>query len=189
MAVMECAGRALNFWAYQMSSQMLLQIKANRDLQEHCSYLEGEVKNVWHEGHSRMTKLNGKIKDMELREQALLQKCEDLRTSLSEKTKELARSQDLYGMLKQRVLLNQSPGSAAGLRSSKAAPAPGSPSIPDPPRHSGAYSHRPLGGGIPESVGNRKAAPKYFPNSPNCTNPPTGPAPLSGWNKPLGSHS
>ncbi|KAK3688453.1 hypothetical protein B0T22DRAFT_535637 [Podospora appendiculata] len=107
-AVMECAGRALSFWSYQMTNQILCQQQANKSLQLHCAKIEQEVDSIWSQGNTRISALTAKIKDMELEEQGLRRKCEDLRLSVAEKNKKLAQSQELYNKLKRRLSKPQS---------------------------------------------------------------------------------
>jgi len=51
------------------------------------------------------------IPDMELEEQGLRRKCEELRAALAEKNKKFEQTQELYNKLKHRVLLEQRPDS------------------------------------------------------------------------------
>ena len=127
--------------------------------------------------------------DLEHREQALVRKCEDLRHSLSEKTKELSRSQELYSKLKQRVLLDRPPGSAiVGNSSHLRAPTPNSPNVREGPIHPGAYGRQPHIPGQSAPIAGGAPAPDYFPASPRYTKAQTGPATLVGWTRQMAPH-
>lgn len=77
--IMECAGRAVSFWSYQMTNQMypfpahrpwvplltwprMFQLQKNKDLQQQCLNLEGEVENMWNQGNARISSLTAKMK-------------------------------------------------------------------------------------------------------------------------------
>ncbi|KAK0645612.1 hypothetical protein B0T16DRAFT_329143 [Cercophora newfieldiana] len=183
--VMECAGRALTFWSYQMTNQILFHLQRNQELEENCTSLEAAVNDVWNQGNARISTLGSKVKELEQREQALVRKCEDLRHSLSEKTKELSRSQELYSKLKQRVLLDRSPGSAAG-QNHKPRPGPVQ-NILDSSLHTGAYGRQPQFSGPHAPLGGGNAVPDYFPTSPNYTKAQAGPSAHVGWARPVAS--
>jgi hypothetical protein len=121
---------------------------------------------------------------MEHREQALLRKCEDLRHSLGEKTRELSRAQELYSKLKQRVLLDRSPGSAAGQNENLRSPPVQT--IRDHPLQPPAYGRQVLSRTVP--LGGGAAVPDYFPSSPMYTKSQIGPGTLAGWSKPAVPH-
>ncbi|KAK1836629.1 hypothetical protein QBC39DRAFT_296795 [Podospora conica] len=183
IVIMECAGRAVSFWSYQMTNQIMFQLQKNKDLQQQCLNLEGEVENMWNQGNARISSLTAKMKDMELREQGLIRKCEDLRLNLADKASELCRSQELYNKLKQRVLLEQSPISA-GVRPSKPAPTAPSPNFGNKRTHSLAYAHQTNAPviGMPGST----QVTDYFPESPSYSKIQANQANLGvvGWNNP-----
>lgn len=78
--VMECAGRALSFWSYQMTNQMSvslleegfpgarLQLKSSyqtqrsSQLKEYCTELQREVENIWAQANQRITSLTTRIR-------------------------------------------------------------------------------------------------------------------------------
>jgi E3 ubiquitin-protein ligase CCNP1IP1 len=77
--VMECAGRALSFWSYQMTNQMSVppsegltglqltgessyQARKNSKLKAYCAELQGEVENIWGQANQRITTLTTKIR-------------------------------------------------------------------------------------------------------------------------------
>jgi len=120
---------------------------------------------------------------MELREQGLIRKCEDLRLNLADKASELCRSQELYNKLKQRVLLEQSPGSA-GVRPSKLAPTAPSPNFGNKRTHPMAYTHQ-VNNPVIGMPGNTQVT-DYFPESPSYSKIQVNQANVGvvGWNNP-----
>ncbi|KAK3353524.1 hypothetical protein B0T25DRAFT_568721 [Lasiosphaeria hispida] len=185
---MECAGKALSFWSYQMTNQILFQLQKNRDLQHQSTYLEREVENLWNQGNARIKTLAAALKDKELQEQGLARKCDDLRAALADKSNELTRSQDLYNKLKQKVLLGQSPGATPGGMRSKAAVEIDIPGPRDRFARPGVYEQQPQLPSRVLLVGDGETVPNYFPGSDH-TNAQTGSASAVGWSKPMASHS
>ena len=122
---------------------------------------------------------------MELREQGLIRKCEDLRLSLADKTNEICRSKELYHKLKQRVLLEQSPGSAVGLKTSKPVQTVPSPNFGSKRTHPLAYVHQAKGAPVVGVPVNTQVT-DYFPESPSYSKIQANQANLGvvGWNNP-----
>ncbi|KAK4134205.1 hypothetical protein BT67DRAFT_380401 [Trichocladium antarcticum] len=65
--VMECAGRALSFWSYQMTNQISYQVRKNSKLKDYCAELQGEVENIWGQANQRITTLTTKIRGWPIR--------------------------------------------------------------------------------------------------------------------------
>jgi hypothetical protein len=126
------------------------------------------------------------VTEMEQREQALIRKCEDLRHSLSEKSKELSRAQELYSKLKHRVLQDQSPGSAVGvgIQPPNLRAVAAQNNMRDNAIHQPGYGRQ---GQIPThtaSVGVGAAVPDYFPSSPKYPKASNA----VGWSRPAATH-
>ncbi|KAK4126077.1 hypothetical protein N657DRAFT_654535 [Parathielavia appendiculata] len=179
--VMECAGRALTFWAYQTANQISYQVRRNAKLKDYCAELQGEIENIWSQANQRITSLTQKIRDMEVEEQSLKRRYEQLRVTLENRTKELSQSQELYSKLKQRVLLSQTmevPPSVSKSRTPMRAAG-----IADP-GHGQTQSQlpRPVA-----SVSARGGPPEYFPASPKYAKTQPKSTALTEWNKPTTS--
>ncbi|KAL2016154.1 hypothetical protein VTK56DRAFT_4122 [Thermocarpiscus australiensis] len=175
--VMECAGRALSFWSYQMTNQISYQLRKNSKLKDYCADLQGEIESMWDQANQRITALTTKIRDMEREEHNLRRKCEDLRLTLENRTKELAQSQELYTKLKQRVLLSQSQDIPSGVWRSRTPAQAGALDA----GHTQAHSQipRPV---MPVSA--RAGASTFFPTSPGYANTQPSSTSLVEWNKP-----
>ncbi|KAL2258166.1 hypothetical protein VTK26DRAFT_8639 [Humicola hyalothermophila] len=178
--VMECAGRALSFWSYQMTNQISYQARKNSKLREYCAELQGEIENIWGQANQRITTLTTRIRDMEREEQSLKRTCEDLRLTLEARTRELSQSQELYSKLKQRVLHSQNRGISPGILRSRT-PLQGGPVVDGTGGHPQSQLPRPV---MPAGI--RSSASNYFPASPNCSKMQLTSTTLHDWNKPAG---
>ncbi|AEO55193.1 hypothetical protein MYCTH_2050486 [Thermothelomyces thermophilus ATCC 42464] len=176
--VMECAGRALGFWSYQMTNQISYQLRKHSKLKEYCAELQGEIENIWGQANQRIITLTTKIRDMEREEHSLKRQCEGLRLALESRSRELAQFQELYSKLKQRVLHGQAqevPPSV--LRSRTPIRAPGA--APESHNRTQPQLGRPT---MPASV--RTEIPNYFPASPGFPETQPRSEALVEWNTP-----
>ncbi|KAK0629953.1 hypothetical protein B0T17DRAFT_205101 [Bombardia bombarda] len=174
-AVMECAGRALSFWSYQMTNQILCQIKTNENLQMHCASLQQQVDSMWKEGNERIKTLTSKIEAMEQGEQALRRKNESLRVTLAEKSRKLAQSQELYSKLKQRILQSESPvvmNEILGRRVSAEDCGPG------------PYGQQTDSPRLGPNGGNQREPSDYFPSDSEYSRNQAGPTAIAAWGEP-----
>ncbi|KAH6631915.1 hypothetical protein F5144DRAFT_235521 [Chaetomium tenue] len=180
--VMECAGRALSFWSYQMTNQISSQARRNGKLKDYCAELQGEIENIWGQANQRITTLTSKIRDMEREEHTLRRQCEDLRLTLENRTRELSQSQELYSKLKRRVLLGQTQDTPPSVLRSR---------TPVQPAATGDTGHGQAQSQLPRSilpVGARTGATNYFPASPGYSKPQNS-ASLMDWNQSVPSRS
>ncbi|KAK3318587.1 hypothetical protein B0H66DRAFT_557772 [Apodospora peruviana] len=92
-----------------MSNQIRFQLEVNKNLQQHCGILEGELDSLLDQANARITGLTEKLKDMELEEAGLRRKCDDLRNRLTDKTAALSTATELYNRIKQKCGLNSPP--------------------------------------------------------------------------------
>ena len=79
--VMECAGRALSFWSYQMTNQMFVcpprthglcwlwltgrssyHARKNSKMKDYCVELQGEIENIWGQANQRISTLTTKLR-------------------------------------------------------------------------------------------------------------------------------
>ncbi|EGO59540.1 hypothetical protein NEUTE1DRAFT_99708 [Neurospora tetrasperma FGSC 2508] len=104
---------------------------------------------------------------MELEEQGLRRKCEDLRRTLAEKSKKLEQAQELYNKLKQKVLLSQPANDPADVMGSRLG------SNPDRYDLQGQNA-----GGIGPTT-------NYFPDDSRSSRRHSGSGSVDSWNKPM----
>ncbi|KAH7631348.1 hypothetical protein B0T09DRAFT_263053 [Sordaria sp. MPI-SDFR-AT-0083] len=102
---------------------------------------------------------------MELEEQGLRRKCEDLRRTLAEKSKKLDQAQELYNKLKQKVLLSQPANDPAAVMGSRIGP------------ETNRYD---LQGQNSGGIGSRT---NYFPDDSRSLRRHSVSESLEGWNK------
>jgi E3 ubiquitin-protein ligase CCNP1IP1 len=116
---------------------------------------------------------------MEREEHTLRRKCEDLRLTLDNRTRELSQSQELYSKLKQRVLLSQNQEIPTSVSTSRSPmQAVGSVDAGQGQAHS--QLPRPV---LP--VGARTGVSNYFPASPGYSKPQPSSTTIVEWNKPV----
>ncbi|ETS83819.1 hypothetical protein PFICI_05695 [Pestalotiopsis fici W106-1] len=108
--IVECASRALNFWAYQTIQQIIYQEHVSKALADKYTTLTVDLDKVISEANAQITTLNNKVsrtQDMDLDQQALRRKNEELALALKEKNKKLMQTQELYDKLKRRAMMGQ----------------------------------------------------------------------------------
>ncbi|KAK3398486.1 hypothetical protein B0T20DRAFT_353999 [Sordaria brevicollis] len=105
---------------------------------------------------------------MELEEQGLRRKCEDLRRTLAEKSKKLEQAQELYNKLKQKVLMSQPANDPVDVMGSRMGP---------------EASRYGLQGQNPAGIGSRT---NYFPDDSRSSRRHSGSESVDNWNKPMG---
>ncbi|KAM7186900.1 hypothetical protein V8F33_011572 [Rhypophila sp. PSN 637] len=59
--IMECAGRALGFWSYQLANQFHLQATIAKNSQRNYELLEAEINNIYSEANTQINTLTSKI--------------------------------------------------------------------------------------------------------------------------------
>ncbi|QSZ34318.1 hypothetical protein DSL72_005909 [Monilinia vaccinii-corymbosi] len=105
--IMECAGRALSFWAYQTTQEIVYQEYLAKSLTDKYSTLNSQMDKIIHDANSEISNLRNKILGMNTDQDALRRKNEDLNYQLKEKSKNLLQTQELYDKMKRRGMLGQ----------------------------------------------------------------------------------
>ncbi|KAK6214006.1 hypothetical protein LQW54_004780 [Pestalotiopsis sp. IQ-011] len=105
--IIECASRALNFWAYQTIQQIIYQEHVSKALADKYTNLTVDLDKVIGDANSQITALNNTISSLDLDQQALRRKNEELALALKEKNKKLMQTQELYDKLKRRAMMGQ----------------------------------------------------------------------------------
>ncbi|ELR03773.1 hypothetical protein VC83_05604 [Pseudogymnoascus destructans] len=105
--IMECAGRAMNFWAYQTSQEILYQGMQARVLTDRYNKLKSQIDSIVRDANNEMselrTELDNAISDLNNAQK----KNHELAKSLHAKSKQQAHTQELYDKLKRRDQMNQ----------------------------------------------------------------------------------
>ncbi|GAQ03086.1 E3 ubiquitin-protein ligase CCNB1IP1 [Aspergillus lentulus] len=124
--IMECASRALVFWAYQTTQEMCVLLSFSIDfcvdfltgdrfyqeylgksLTEKYSTLNTHMDRVIHNANTEISALQAKLNDMQATEEQLRKKNQELVDLYREKCKKFAQITNLYNLLKSRAMRSQ----------------------------------------------------------------------------------
>ncbi|KAI6247551.1 E3 ubiquitin-protein ligase [Erysiphe necator] len=103
--IVECAGRALNFWAYQTTQEIVYQEYCAKNLTNKYAALSTQMDKIIHDANSELSNLRTKISSMQSEQDSLRQKNRDLAQQLRDRTRKHHETQELYDKLKRRNLL------------------------------------------------------------------------------------
>ncbi|KAJ5453579.1 uncharacterized protein N7458_004535 [Penicillium daleae] len=98
---MECAGRALGFWAYQSTQEIFYQEYLGKSLTEKYASLSTQMDKVIHTANSEISTLHGKVSAAQ---EQLQKKNQELVDLYREKSKKLTQMTNLYNLLKARAM-------------------------------------------------------------------------------------
>ncbi|KAJ0113976.1 E3 ubiquitin-protein ligase CCNB1IP1 [Diaporthe amygdali] len=104
-AIMECAGRALSFWSYQMTQDLTWESHRCKVLTSRYSELSTSLDNIISDANAQLTNLQNKLASMALDHDSLNRKNEELVQAYKEKNRKLLQTQELYDKLKRRAML------------------------------------------------------------------------------------
>ncbi|KAL2070371.1 hypothetical protein VTL71DRAFT_13397 [Oculimacula yallundae] len=104
--IMECATRALNFWAYQTTSEITYQSYLAKSLTDKCNILNNQIDKVVHDANTEISSLQAVVSNMQVDQEGLLRKNEETANALREKNRKLLQTQELYDKLKRRAMLS-----------------------------------------------------------------------------------
>ncbi|KAI5286124.1 hypothetical protein KEM54_000042, partial [Ascosphaera aggregata] len=105
--VMECAGRALAFWTYQTTQEIFYQEYLGKGLTEKYAALSNQMDKVVHDANSEISSLQNRIQDMQISQEQLLKKNQELVELYRDKSKKHAQVTNLYNILKSRAMRTQ----------------------------------------------------------------------------------
>ncbi|KAH8194926.1 hypothetical protein TruAng_010911 [Truncatella angustata] len=105
--IIECASRALSFWAYQTTQEVVYQECFGRTLTEKYSNLTVHLEKVIGEANNQITALNHKITNLSFDQQSLHRKNDELTQALKDKNKKFMQTQELYDKLKRKAMMGQ----------------------------------------------------------------------------------
>ncbi|KAI2472365.1 hypothetical protein F4781DRAFT_445336 [Annulohypoxylon bovei var. microspora] len=98
--IIECASRALSFWAYQATQEVVYQEHLSKALTEKYSNLSVHLDKVINEA-------NLEISSMRMDQDGLRRKNDELSQGYKEKNRKLLQIQELYDKLKRKAMLGQ----------------------------------------------------------------------------------
>ncbi|KAJ5348937.1 Zinc finger RING-type [Penicillium brevicompactum] len=102
--IMECAGRALGFWAYQSTQEIFYQEYRAKSLTEKYTNLNTQMDKVIHNANTEIVAMQNKISDMQSAQDDLQKKNQELNDLCREKTTKLSQMTNLYNLLKSRAM-------------------------------------------------------------------------------------
>ncbi|OQE27255.1 hypothetical protein PENSTE_c004G09772 [Penicillium steckii] len=105
--IMECAGRALGFWAYQSTQEIFYQEFLGKSLTEKYASLNTQMDKLIHNANSEITTLHSKVSDMQGAHEQLEKKNQELLDLNRERSKKLSQITNLYNLLKARAMRSQ----------------------------------------------------------------------------------
>ncbi|EEU39318.1 uncharacterized protein NECHADRAFT_43613, partial [Fusarium vanettenii 77-13-4] len=105
--VMECAGRALSFWAYQTTQDMYYQQYLYKTLTEKYSALTVQFEKTVSDATTEIDGLQHKLTGMTAEQDALRRKNEEIGQAFKEKSRKVLQLQELYDKVKRRAELGQ----------------------------------------------------------------------------------
>ncbi|PCH02405.1 Hypothetical protein PENO1_038150 [Penicillium occitanis (nom. inval.)] len=105
--IIECAGRALSFWAYQTTQEICYQEYLSKGLTEKYSNLNTEKEKLINSANAEISSLQNKVAEMQLAQDQLQKKNDELITLYQEKCKKHTQMTNLYNLLKSRAMRSQ----------------------------------------------------------------------------------
>ncbi|KAJ5638579.1 cyclin [Penicillium herquei] len=111
--IMECAGRALGFWAYQSTQEICYQEFVSKNFTEKYTGLKTETDKAALNASSEISSLRRKVSDLQASQEELKKKNQELVDQYREKSKKLSQMTTLYNLLKARTLHSQMETAAA----------------------------------------------------------------------------
>ncbi|KAM0255171.1 hypothetical protein ACHAQJ_006014 [Trichoderma viride] len=104
---MECAGRAISFWAYQAAHNLYYQHHLYKSLKEKHSALWARFDQVNRDSSAEISGLYEKLKGVTASRDALQRKNDELAGAYQNKSRKLFQTQELYNKVKKRAELGQ----------------------------------------------------------------------------------
>ncbi|KAJ5643439.1 uncharacterized protein N7484_005946 [Penicillium longicatenatum] len=102
--VMECAGRALGFWAYQSTQEIFYQEFLGKSLTEKYTSLNMQMDRVVLNANSEISNLHSRLSDLQAVQEQLQKKNQELVDLYREKSTKLTQMTNLYNILKARAM-------------------------------------------------------------------------------------
>ncbi|RNJ58415.1 hypothetical protein D7B24_004684 [Verticillium nonalfalfae] len=107
--IMECAGRALSFWAYQTTQEMWVDARKylEKTLTDKYKALDMHLDKTVNEANAEIESIQGQLKDLALQNDAMRRKYDELGQAFKDKSRRLLQTQELYDRVKRRAEMGQ----------------------------------------------------------------------------------
>ncbi|KAH8602068.1 hypothetical protein B0O99DRAFT_561201, partial [Bisporella sp. PMI_857] len=103
--IMECAGRALSFWAYQTTQEIVYQEYLAKNLTDKYTYLNTQMDKIIHDANGEISNMRDRMSALAVDQENLRRKNEELIQAYREKCRKQLQTQELYDKLKRRTML------------------------------------------------------------------------------------
>ncbi|KAL4996109.1 hypothetical protein BDV10DRAFT_196193 [Aspergillus recurvatus] len=111
--IMECTGRALQFWAYQMSQEIVYQEVRLKSLADKYTNLNTQLDKVVHNASKEISSLQSRLVDMQAAQEQLRKENQELADMYREKCKKFTQITHLYNVPKSQAMGSQMQTAAA----------------------------------------------------------------------------
>ncbi|PLB47515.1 cyclin [Aspergillus steynii IBT 23096] len=105
--IMECAGRALLFWTYQTTQEIVYQEFLAKTLTDKYATINTHMDKVIHNANTEISSLQTRLSDMQASQEQLQKKNQELVDLYRDKCKKLTQITNLYNLLKSRAMRSQ----------------------------------------------------------------------------------
>ncbi|KAG9245058.1 cyclin B1 interacting protein-like protein 1 [Calycina marina] len=105
--IMECGGRALSFWAYQTTQEIVYQAHMSKKLTNKCTTLSTHMDRVIHDANAEVTTLRTQLSNMAAEQDAIKRKHHELLQAYREKQRQAQQAQEMYDRSKRKDMLDQ----------------------------------------------------------------------------------
>ncbi|RXG49736.1 hypothetical protein VDGE_00389 [Verticillium dahliae] len=94
--IMECAGRALSFWAYQTTQEIVYQKYLEKTLTDKYKALDMHLDKTVNEANAEIESIQGQLRDLALQNDSMRRKYDELGQAFKDKSRKLLQTQELY---------------------------------------------------------------------------------------------
>ncbi|KAI1823585.1 hypothetical protein F4861DRAFT_310457 [Xylaria intraflava] len=105
--IIDCASRALSFWAYQVTQEIIYQQHMSKTLTDKYASLNVHLDKIVNEANAEITNCHNKLTSAEADRDELRKKYEELLHICKQKNRKLLQTQELYDKLKRKAMLGQ----------------------------------------------------------------------------------
>ncbi|KAM3478104.1 hypothetical protein MY5147_002391 [Beauveria neobassiana] len=138
--IMECAGRALSFWAYQTTQNIYYQQYLYKTLTEKYATLSGRLEQTVNEANAQIETLQRKMSTLTTENDNSRRKNEELSKAYKEKSRQLLQTQELHDKLRHTVEMGHIQRAATDAIDSRFQQQQQQTSRHFPPQHSAPYN-------------------------------------------------
>ncbi|EPE28458.1 hypothetical protein GLAREA_09579 [Glarea lozoyensis ATCC 20868] len=105
--IMECSGRALNWWAYQATQEITYQEFLVKNLGQKCVSQNAQMDKVVNQANTEIANLRSQLSNLQIQNDSLKLKNEELNNSYKEKSRKHMQTQEMFDKMKRRSMLGQ----------------------------------------------------------------------------------